>query len=184
MQTSFPPQYLSTRVDAQKVAAAIGGTLINGVDYYSPFGITFGSLSPGDVLQPWGIVGAGSWAFAGPMVAQMYANGIGSPGEFVKAPSGAWGWVATPIDDGNDGKPHPVQAAPVVPFDVTQFKLSSDPALTGQPMTILGAPLMIVPIDASPMESPSTSGVSDGFTASDRALLQKIAKAPILGVGA
>lgn len=183
MQTSFPPQYLSALADAQKVAASIGGTVVNGVDYYKPFGITFGSLDPAAALQPWIITGAGNPAFAGPMVAQMYANGKGAPGEFVKAPSGAWGWVTTPIDDGNDGKPHPVQAAPVVPFDVTQFKLSSDPALTGQPMTILGAPLMIVPINASPSAPASSPASSDGFTAADRTLLQQIARSPILGVG-
>lgn len=183
LQTSFPPQYLSTRTDAQKVATAIGGTLVNGVDYYKPFGITFGSLGSSDALQPWMITGAGNPAFAGPMVTAMYAKGKGAPGEFVQAPSGAWGWVATPIDDGNDGKPHPVQAAPVVPFDVTQFKLSSDPALTGQPMTILGAPLMIVPINASPSAPASSPGSSDGFTAADRTLLQQIARSPILGVG-
>lgn len=183
MQTGFPPNFLSKESDAQKVATAIGGTLVNGTDYYKPFGITFNNLAVADPLQPWMITGAGNPSFAGPMIEDMYKPGIDSPGEFVKAASGAWGWVPSPVDDGNDGKPHPTQAPPVVPFDTSEFKLSNDPTLTGQPVTILGAPVMVVPINAAPVPASNGSTGDSANISQILSIVQNIEKSPILGVG-
>lgn len=177
----LPAQYLCSQSDAQLVATAVGGTLANGVDTYRRLGVLFG-LDTSDPRQPWVISVDGTTQFAGPMVVAMYANGIGAPGSFVKDPtSGTWNWISTHIPDGNDGLQHPTLGLPVVPL-ATGFMLTSDPALTGAPASLIPL-VMIVPIGATVIGT-GTAGSSEDSAKIDKILelVTKISVARILGL--
>lgn len=100
----LPAEYLSLEADAKKVADGVGGTLINGVDFFKGSPISF-VLDAADPRQPWMITLNGSTTFAGIDVARMYGpnnvngGGEGNPGEWVtdqvtKVP--AWAPTAPP----------------------------------------------------------------------------------------
>lgn len=88
-----PPQYLSLKEDAQKVADGVEGVLSNAVDLFKGTPMAF-VLDAADPRQPWIVTLNGSWSFAGLSILDpvsntgMYApntvngGGIGNPGSF------------------------------------------------------------------------------------------------------
>lgn len=96
----IPAGYLCHESDAQLVASAFGGTLVNAATTPS-LSLRFEGLDSGSDVQPWWIAGIPSPGFAGPEVQIMWGpnaingGGIGNPGAWSNPSGGNPKWLPT-----------------------------------------------------------------------------------------
>lgn len=116
----IPVGYLCHESDAQLVASAFGGTLVNPATTPS-LSLQFGNLEAGSDVQPWWIAGIPSPGFAGPEVQIMWGpnaingGGVGNPGAWSNPSGGNPKWLPTappvvvpppvaPVNDSGDAQ--------------------------------------------------------------------------------